>query len=82
MPTPCLEEARDVSLHLRPLARHLDALERAELPAAAPLLAPLLRTVTLAWSRSERYGRPERIVVLLQEIANLLIQQAGPRRGR
>ncbi|XP_078721925.1 dynein axonemal heavy chain 11 [Lampetra fluviatilis] len=72
-----LEEARDVSLHLRPLARHLDALERAELPAAAPLLAPLLRGVTLAWSRSERYGRPERVVVLLQEIANLLIQQAA-----
>uniref|UniRef100_A0A8B9E0C3 DYH9 protein n=1 Tax=Anser cygnoides TaxID=8845 RepID=A0A8B9E0C3_ANSCY len=71
-----LTEARDIHLHLLPLRRHLEAIERAEFSEVKPLLLPLLHVVCLAWVTSQHYSVPARVVVLLQEICNLLIQQA------
>uniref|UniRef100_A0A493TYR8 Dynein heavy chain tail domain-containing protein n=1 Tax=Anas platyrhynchos platyrhynchos TaxID=8840 RepID=A0A493TYR8_ANAPP len=71
-----LTEARDIHLHLMPLRRHLEAIEKAEFSKVKPLLLPLLHVVCLAWVTSQHYSVPARLVVLLQEICNLLIQQA------
>ncbi|KFW03432.1 Dynein heavy chain 9, axonemal, partial [Fulmarus glacialis] len=71
-----LTEAQDIYLHLTPLKRHLEDIERVEFSEVKPLLVPLLHVVCLIWVTSKHYNVPGRIVVLLQEICNLLIQQA------
>ncbi|NXC72870.1 DYH9 protein, partial [Anhinga anhinga] len=71
-----LTEAQDIHLHLTPLKRHLEDIERVEFSEVKPLLMPLLHVVCLIWVTSKHYNVPVRIVVLLQEICNLLIQQA------
>ncbi|XP_064323504.1 dynein axonemal heavy chain 9 [Phalacrocorax carbo] len=71
-----LTEARDIDLHLTPLKRHLEDIERVEFSEVKPFLVPLLHVVCLIWVTSKHYNVPVRIVVLLQEICNLLIQQA------
>ncbi|XP_074967774.1 dynein axonemal heavy chain 9 [Phalacrocorax aristotelis] len=71
-----LTEARDIDLHLMPLKRHLEDIERVEFSEVKPFLVPLLHVVCLIWVTSKHYNVPVRIVVLLQEICNLLIQQA------
>ncbi|XP_072737632.1 dynein axonemal heavy chain 9-like [Ciconia boyciana] len=71
-----LTEARDIRLHLTPLKRHLEDIERVEFSEVKPFLVPLLHVVCLIWVTSKHYNVPVRIVVLLQEICNLLIQQA------
>ncbi|KAM6343872.1 dynein axonemal heavy chain 9 isoform 1-T1 [Alca torda] len=71
-----LTEAQDIHLHLTPLKRHLEDIERVKFSKVKPFLAPLLHVVCLIWVTSKHYNMPVRIVVLLQEICNLLIQQA------
>uniref|UniRef100_A0A8C4UZ95 Dynein axonemal heavy chain 17 n=1 Tax=Falco tinnunculus TaxID=100819 RepID=A0A8C4UZ95_FALTI len=71
-----LTEARDIHLHLMPLKCHLEDIERVEFSEVKPFLVPLLHVVCLIWVTSKHYNMPARIVVLLQEICNLLVQQA------
>ncbi|NWQ82098.1 DYH9 protein, partial [Columbina picui] len=71
-----LTEAQDIRLHLMPLKRCLENIERVEFSEVKPFLLPLLHVVCLIWVTSKHYNMPVRIVVLLQEICNLLIQQA------
>ncbi|XP_009867872.1 PREDICTED: dynein heavy chain 9, axonemal-like, partial [Apaloderma vittatum] len=71
-----LTEAQDIHLHLMPLKRHLEDIETVEFSEVKPLLVPLLHVVCLIWVTSKHYSMSTRMVVLLQEICNLLIQQA------
>ncbi|KAJ0060498.1 hypothetical protein NL108_014189, partial [Boleophthalmus pectinirostris] len=71
-----LEEAQDICAHLKPLQRLLEEVEAAEFPEVRGHIAPLMHTVCLLWTHSRSYCRPARIIVLLQEICNLLLQQA------
>ncbi|XP_026986875.1 dynein axonemal heavy chain 9 [Sagmatias obliquidens] len=72
-----LMEARDIHMHLVPLHRHLETLESLEFPEVKPRLWPLLHVVCLIWATCELYRCPGRLMVLLQEICNLLVQQAS-----
>ncbi|KAF0872636.1 DYH9 protein, partial [Crocuta crocuta] len=72
-----LTEAQDIWTHLMPLSRHLEILESLEFPEVKPRLPPLLHVVCLIWATCESYRSPGRLMVLLQEICNLLIQQAS-----
>ncbi|NXW79744.1 DYH9 protein, partial [Hirundo rustica] len=71
-----LSEAQDIDLHLTPLQQPLKDIEAAEFSRVKPLLVPLLHVVCWIWVSSKHYSVPVRVVVLLQEICNLLIQQA------
>ncbi|KAM9371423.1 dynein axonemal heavy chain 9-like [Phaethornis superciliosus] len=71
-----LAEARDIHLHLMPLRYHLDNIERVNFNEVKPFLLPLLHVVCLIWVTSQHYNLATRIIVLLQEICNLLIQRA------
>ncbi|XP_054565087.1 dynein axonemal heavy chain 9 [Eptesicus fuscus] len=75
--TAALMEAKDIHTHLKPLRRHLEALEAVEFPELKPRLRPLLHVVCLIWATCKSYCSPGRLTVLLQEICNLLIQQAS-----
>uniref|UniRef100_A0A8D2N608 Dynein axonemal heavy chain 17 n=1 Tax=Zonotrichia albicollis TaxID=44394 RepID=A0A8D2N608_ZONAL len=71
-----LREAQDIDLHLTALQQPLERLEAAEFSKVKPLLVPLLHVVCWIWASCQHYSVPLRLVVLLQEICNLLIQQA------
>ncbi|XP_003791133.1 dynein heavy chain 9, axonemal [Otolemur garnettii] len=73
---PALTEAQDIHVHLVPLHSHLEALENADFPEVKPRLQPLLHVICLIWATCKFYRSPGRLTVLLQEICNLLIQQA------
>ena len=74
-PAAALAEARDMALYLKPLMKHCQLLEDTDFADATPLLRPLLHTVCLVWAHSRYYCNSSRLVVLLRQICNLLIQQ-------
>ncbi|KAF0047081.1 hypothetical protein F2P81_000714 [Scophthalmus maximus] len=69
-------EAEDIDLYLRPLRRLISSLEERSFPQVDVLLPPLFHTLCLIWSRSQCYCTPKRMVVLLQEFCNLIIDKA------
>ncbi|XP_064179132.1 dynein heavy chain 9, axonemal [Anguilla rostrata] len=71
-----LEEARDINVYLKPLQRLFESLESVEFNEIKSQIGPLMHSVCLTWANSKYYNTPARIIVLLQEICNLLIQQA------
>uniref|UniRef100_A0A8C4H0U3 Dynein heavy chain tail domain-containing protein n=1 Tax=Dicentrarchus labrax TaxID=13489 RepID=A0A8C4H0U3_DICLA len=71
-----LEEAKDICTYLRPLQRLFEDMENAEFPDVRGQIGPLMHTVCLVWANSRYYNTPARLIVLLQETCNLLIQQA------
>lgn len=76
-PLTALSEAQDIDLHLTPLQQPLKDIEAVEFSRVKPLLVPLLHVVCWIWVTCRHYSVPLRVVVLLQEICNLLIQQVG-----
>ncbi|KAL3988340.1 receptor tyrosine-protein kinase erbB-2 [Sarotherodon galilaeus] len=69
-------EAEDIDLYLRPLRRLITNLEEKSFPQVDALLPPLFHTLCLIWSHSQYYCTPQRMVVLLQEFCNLIIEKA------
>jgi dynein heavy chain len=64
-----------------PLRYHLEDLEQAEFDESEKLFAPLLHVVCLIWAHSSYYNTPARIIVLLQELCNMLIEMVRPATG-
>lgn len=70
-----MEEAKDICTYLRPLQRLFEDMEDAQFPDVRRHIGPLMHTVCLVWANSRYYNTPARLLVLLQETSNLLIQQ-------
>uniref|UniRef100_A0A3Q3DHJ9 Dynein axonemal heavy chain 17 n=1 Tax=Hippocampus comes TaxID=109280 RepID=A0A3Q3DHJ9_HIPCM len=70
------KEARDVCTYLTPLQPLFEDMESREFIEVKGLIGPLMHMVCLVWANSAHYNTPRRLIVLLQEICNLLIQQA------
>ncbi|XP_071797739.1 dynein beta chain, ciliary isoform X1 [Asterias amurensis] len=70
-----LEEAQDITTYLKPLASHIEGFEEVDFNELLPKLGPLMHVVCLIWSNSQYYNTAPRIIVLLQEICNSLIDQ-------
>lgn len=70
-----LAEAKDICLHLSPLKKHISLLEETEFNECGPHLAPLMHVLCLIWSHSNYYNE-SKLIVLLKQVCNLLIQQA------
>jgi dynein heavy chain len=69
-----LSEARDVHMHLKPLRVHFEIMEETEYVDLSKTFPPLFHTICLVWTHCQNYQQPARLVVLLQEVSNLLIQ--------
>uniref|UniRef100_A0A672SY14 Dynein axonemal heavy chain 17 n=1 Tax=Sinocyclocheilus grahami TaxID=75366 RepID=A0A672SY14_SINGR len=69
-------ETRDINTFLKPIEKLVEDVENADFSEVKGKIAPLMHTVCLIWANSKYYNSPARIIVLLQEICNLLIQQA------
>jgi len=68
-----LNEALDITLHLHPLIGHFQGIENADYTELRPLLAPLMHTVCLVYANSGYYNTTAKVIVLMQETCNLLI---------
>ncbi|KAM9837728.1 LOW QUALITY PROTEIN: dynein axonemal heavy chain 9 [Aulostomus maculatus] len=71
-----LEEADDISAYLSSLQCLFEDMENVEFPEVRGQIGALMHTVCLVWANSRYYNTPARLIVLLQETCNLLIQQA------
>merc|ERR1712193_143140 len=71
-----LREATDINMHLKPLRNHFEDLEQADFDSMEKMLEPLFHVICLLWANSSYYNTPGRIVVLLQESCNLMIELA------
>lgn len=67
-------EARDICLYLKPMEVHFAVFEDNEFLENKDKVKPLVHCLGLLWANCRHYCRSERIVILLQEIANLLIE--------
>uniref|UniRef100_A0A3Q1GSB8 Dynein heavy chain tail domain-containing protein n=1 Tax=Acanthochromis polyacanthus TaxID=80966 RepID=A0A3Q1GSB8_9TELE len=72
-----LQEAQDIDLHLQPLHAQLTQMEKKGFPHMEKCIPVLFHLLFLIWTNCQSYQRPARIVVLLQELCNLLIEQAS-----
>ena len=71
-----LNESLDICLHLKPLRDHFEAMSDVEFTDIRPLFPPLMHTVCLVYSHSTYYSSAARIIVLMTETCNLLIDMA------
>lgn len=69
-----LAEAKDIDLYLGALRKHTDGVQETEFSEVTPLLKPMLHVVCLIWANSKHYDQAK-LVVLLKQICNLLIQE-------
>ena len=61
-------------MHLKPLRRQFEAMEECEYLELEKRLPAVYHLICLIWSHSKHYQQPSRLVVLIQEISNLMIE--------
>ena len=61
-------------MHLKTLRPQLEEMEELEYVELEQKFPPLFHTISLVWGHSRHYQQPARLVVLLQEISNLIIE--------
>nr|XP_018673081.1 dynein beta chain, ciliary [Ciona intestinalis] len=71
-----LAEARDITTHLQALKGLVENMEQGNFPDVKPLLSASMHVIELIWKHSRYYCIAPRVIVLLQEISNMLIDQA------
>jgi len=73
-----LEEATDINLHLTPLRPLIETLSStSDFNEMMQQFPPLLHVIMLIWNHSKYYNVPGRVIVILQEICNEIIDQVS-----
>ncbi|XP_037666336.1 dynein heavy chain 17, axonemal [Choloepus didactylus] len=72
--TEGLKEANDIVLYLKPLRTLLEEMEQADFTMLPTFIAKVLYTICFIWANSEHYNTPSRIIVILQEFCNQIIE--------
>ena len=62
------------SMHLKPLRRQFEEMEECDFLELEQRLPAIYHLICLIWSHSKHYQQPSRLVVLMQEISNLMIE--------
>lgn len=72
------DEANDNFMYLRTLSGYFDELksESKDFTKLPELFMPIMKVILLIWERSTYYNKPARLVVLIREICNAIIDQA------
>ncbi|KAF6202116.1 hypothetical protein GE061_004514 [Apolygus lucorum] len=71
-----LTEANEIAVFLKPLEVHFSLIVETDFSDVLPCFIPLMHTVCLVWSKCKYYCTSGRIIVLLKQISNLVIEQA------
>lgn len=61
-------------MHLKPLRRQFEGMEECDFPELEKRLPAVYHLICLIWSHSKHYQQPSRLVILMQEISNLMIE--------
>lgn len=69
-----LAEAKDICIYLMPLKKHIQVLEETDFSECIPLLPVIVHVVALIWVHC-KYFDQVKLIILLKQISNLLIQQ-------
>ncbi|UYV64721.1 DNAH9 [Cordylochernes scorpioides] len=82
-----LAEARDITLHLKPLEKHFVDMQQEDFSDLKPKIPGLMHSIAMLWCFSDYFRTPYRIIVLIQKVCNLiinmtLIQQDSPLGGK
>ncbi|XP_008590720.1 PREDICTED: dynein heavy chain 17, axonemal-like [Galeopterus variegatus] len=72
--TEGLKEASDIVLYLKPLRILLEEMEQVDFTSLPTFIAKVLDTICFIWATSEHYNTPSRIIVILQEFCNQVIE--------
>ena len=72
-----LEEARDITLYLKPLRRLFEDMEQYDFSELGKVIPPLMHTIGLIWANSKFYCSAPRVIVLLQEVCNMIIEMVS-----
>ncbi|XP_016061753.1 PREDICTED: dynein heavy chain 17, axonemal [Miniopterus natalensis] len=72
--TEGLKEANDIVLHLKPLRVLLEEMEQADFTSLPTFIAKVLYTIGFIWATSKHYNTPSRVIVILQEFCNQIIE--------
>ena len=64
-------------MYLIPIRHMVEELEQMPFEECEARLRPLMHTVCLVWANSSYYNTPARIIVLMQEICNLIIDMVS-----
>ncbi|XP_055096955.1 dynein axonemal heavy chain 17 [Symphalangus syndactylus] len=72
--TEGLKEANGIVLYLKPLRILLEEMEQADFTMLPTFIAKVLDTICFIWATSEYYNTPVRIIVILQEFCNQIIE--------
>lgn len=62
-----------LSMYLEPLCRHLKEMEECDFLELEQRFHPMFHIICLVWANSKHYCQPARLIVLLQEISNLVL---------
>ena len=78
-PSPSCAPPISFSMYLKPLRPQLEEMEECEYVELEQRFLPLFHTISLVWTHSKYYRQPARLVVLLQEISNLIVELVSNR---
>ncbi|XP_013170954.1 PREDICTED: dynein beta chain, ciliary-like [Papilio xuthus] len=68
-------ECRDIYVYQKPLIPHFEAIEGTDFIDSKPLIRPMFHCIGLLWGSSRYYCSVEKLIPLLREVCNLLVQQ-------
>ncbi|CAB3248911.1 unnamed protein product [Arctia plantaginis] len=68
-------ECRDIYVYQRPLVPHFETFEATDFSDSKPLIRPMFHCVGLLWGNSRYFCNVEKLIPLLREMCNLIIQQ-------
>ncbi|OXU27164.1 hypothetical protein TSAR_014516 [Trichomalopsis sarcophagae] len=71
-----LAEAKEISLYLTPLGKCFKSVEEVDFAEAKPVMATLIHSLGLVWANSRYYQSSSKLIIMLRQICNLLIQEA------
>lgn len=69
-------EARDICLYLKPMQKYFEFFEDSEFLDSKENILPMFHCLCLLWVNSRYYCSSTRIITLLQEMSNMVIQAA------
>ncbi|KAL0819776.1 hypothetical protein ABMA28_007817 [Loxostege sticticalis] len=68
-------ECRDIYIYQKPLQLHFETFEGTDFSDAKYLIRPMFHCIGLLWGNSRYYCSVEKLIPLLREVCNLVIQQ-------
>ncbi|XP_021069297.1 dynein heavy chain 17, axonemal isoform X2 [Mus pahari] len=72
--TQGLKEANDIVLYLKPLRILLEEMEQTDFTMLPSYIVKVLSTICFIWATSEHYNTPSRVIVILREFCNQIIE--------